>query len=58
MQSYYAEVFRGRTPQARFSTTSLGRRSIDAELAYIFEVPESDPEIDEELTAALVPIDD
>jgi hypothetical protein len=38
--------------------TSFAPPALDAELAYIFEVPDWDPEIDEELTAALEPIDD
>jgi hypothetical protein len=43
---------------APLSSTSPGRRSIEAELAYVFDVEDSDLEIDEELSAALEPLDD
>jgi hypothetical protein len=43
---------------APLSSTSPGRRSIEAELAYVFDVEDADLEIDEELSAALEPLDD
>jgi hypothetical protein len=59
MHASLAQLSHKHASFAGFSSLSPERRrSIEADLAYIFEVPEYDPEIDEELSAALIPLDD
>ena len=59
MHASFAQVSRRHASFAGFASLPIERRrSIEADLAYIFDVPDGEPEIDEELSAALIPIDD